>query len=383
MATVQKVLIVGGGIGGLSAGVALRKAGGPAPRFSVDLAELSGEYNVYGVGIIQPSNALRALDSLGLADACMERGSPYGNVKMCTASGFTFTEVGTPPMGRLPVHNGISRRILHDILHESAQAQGVNFSMGLTVSAIENSDEGVSVTFTNGSTGHYDLLVGADGVNSKVRKLVFGDYKPRYTGQSVWRYAFGRSEGLETGYMFMGKQTKAGLIPMTANTMYMFVVSAEGDDNPFIAEAELVPRFKALLAEYSAPMVVNMVDQITDPKGVIYRPLETLLMPAPWYKGRVVMIGDAVHATIPQLGQGAGLAIEDAVVLGEELSVGDDLPAALDRYMARRYERCKMVVDVSAQIGELEQLEWKGQLPEGANIGALMGRTLGALGAPI
>ncbi|MBO0938251.1 FAD-dependent oxidoreductase [Fibrella sp. HMF5335] len=374
----KKALIVGGGIGGLSAGVALRKA-----QFEVHLAELSQAYDVYGVGIIQPSNALRALDSLGLADACIERGSPYGKVKMCSAGGFPFTEVGTPPMGRLPVHNGISRRILHDVLHEGAQAAGVIFRMGLSVSAIDNSDEGVSVTFTDGSTDHYDLLVGADGVNSHVRKLIFGDHKPRYTGQSVWRYAFERLKELETGYMFMGKQTKAGLIPMTASSMYMFVVSAEGADNPFIPETELVPRLRALLAEYSAPMVTSVVDQITDPKGVIYRPLETLLMPAPWYKGRVVMMGDAVHATIPQLGQGAGLAIEDAVVLGEELTVGDAVSAALDRYMARRYERCKMVVDVSAQVGEWEQLDWQGKLPEEANIGALMGRTLGALGAPI
>jgi 2-polyprenyl-6-methoxyphenol hydroxylase-like FAD-dependent oxidoreductase len=130
-------------------------------------------------------------------------------------------------------------------------------------------------------------------------------------------------------------------------------------------------------------MVTNVVDQITDPKGVIYRPLETLLMPAPWYKNRVAMIGDAVHATIPQLGQGAGLAIEDAVVLGEELANADDPQAAFDRYMVRRYDRCKMVVDVSAQVGEWEQLEWQGRLPEGANIGALMGKTLAALGAPI
>ncbi|TAE31828.1 MAG: monooxygenase [Cytophagales bacterium] len=374
----KKALIVGGGIGGLSAGVALRKIG-----LEVDLVEITPAFNVYGVGIIQPSNALRALDSLGLADACMERGSPYGKVKMCTATGFMFTELGTPPFGRLPVHNGISRRILHDVLYQGAQAAGVNLHMGKTVEAIDNTDTGVAVTFTDDSTEQYDLVVGADGVNSNVRNLVFGDYKPRYTGQSVWRYAFERPAELETGYMFMGKQTKAGLIPMTADTMYMFVVSAEGEDNPFIPEDELVPRLRSLLDEYSAPMITNVIEQITDPKGVIYRPLETLLMPGPWYKNRVVMIGDAVHATIPQLGQGAGLAIEDAVVLGEELAIGDDPQAAFDRYMARRYDRCKMVVDVSAQVGELEQLEWQGRLPEGANIGALMGKTLFALGAPI
>ncbi len=374
----KKALIVGGGIGGLSAGVALRKAG-----FNVDLIEISPAFNVYGVGIIQPSNALRALDALGLADACMERGSPYGKVKMCTATGHIFTELGPPPMGRIPAHNGISRRILHDVLYEGAVNQCVYVKMGLTVDVIDNTDEGVSVTFSDGSTDQYDLLVGADGVNSNVRRLVFGDYKARYTGQSVWRYAFARPDTLDTAYIFMGRQTKVGLVPMTADTMYMFVVSSEGADNPFIPEHELVPRLRALLDEYAAPMVTAVVDEITDPNRVIYRPLETLLIPGPWHKGRVVMLGDAVHATIPQLGQGAGLAIEDAVVLGEELAVGDAPQAAFDRYMTRRYDRCKMVVDASAQIGEWEQLEWQGKLPEGANIGALMGKTLGAMGAAI
>ncbi|MBO0951924.1 FAD-dependent monooxygenase [Fibrella forsythiae] len=377
MSSIKKALVVGGGIGGLSAGVALRQAG-----VEVDLIELHPTFNVYGVGIIQPSNALRALDSLGLADRCMERGSPYGPVKMCAANGFKFAETGTPPMGRLPVHNGISRRILHDVLHEGAIANQVKIRMDVTVSAIDNGPDAATVTFSDGSTGVYNLVVGSDGVYSQVRGLVLGDYKPRYTGQSVWRYAFPRAADLDTGYIFFGKKTKVGLIPMTADRMYMFVVSAEGND-PKIPEAELVPRLKALVADYEAPMVRAVVDQITDPKGVIYRPLETLLLPAPWYNNRVLLIGDAVHATIPQLGQGAGLAIEDAVVLGELVQSGDPLPTILENFMNRRFSRCKMVVDASNTLGEWEQLEWQGQLPEGANMGALMGKTLGAMGAPI
>ncbi len=377
MTSIKKALVVGGGIGGLSAGIALRKAG-----IDVDLIELHPTFNVYGVGIIQPSNALRALDSLGLADDCMKRGSPYGPVKMCASNGFQFGVAGTPPLGRLPVHNGISRRILHEVLLNGAKANELPIRMGLTVASLQNGPDSVAVTFTDGSTGDYDLVVGSDGVYSNIRNLVLGDYAPRYTGQSVWRYAFPRPADLDTGYIFFGKQTKVGLIPMTADTMYMFVVSAEGDD-PKIPEAELVPRLKSLLAEYESPMVRAVIDQITDPKGVIYRPLETLLIADSWYKNRVLLIGDAVHATIPQLGQGAGLAIEDAVVLGELLQSGDPLPTVLDNFMKRRYDRCKMVVDASNTLGEWEQLDWKGQLPEGANMGALMGKTLGALGAPI
>jgi 2-polyprenyl-6-methoxyphenol hydroxylase-like FAD-dependent oxidoreductase len=256
--------------------------------------------------------------------------------------------------------------------------------MGLTVSEIENEGTRVGVKFTDGTEGSYQLVVGADGVNSKVRNMVFGEQKPQYVGSSVWRYAFKRPAELETGYMFFGKKTKLGLIPMTADTIYMFVVSAEGEDNPFIPEEELVPRLKAYVSQYPAKMVADLVDQITDPKGVIYRPLETLVMPAPWYKNRVLIIGDAAHATIPQMGSGAALAIEDAVVLAEELEKDQSVEAVLEAYMSRRYERCKMVCDASETLAKWEQMEWQGiPLPEGANMGALMGKTLAALTAPI
>ncbi|MCU7549759.1 FAD-dependent monooxygenase [Chitinophagaceae bacterium LB-8] len=378
MPTVNKVLIVGGGIGGLSSGIALAKNG-----CSVTIAELHKEFNVYGVGIIQPANALRALDALGLAEEALRRGSPYGMVKMCTAAGHVFTEVGVPSIGRLPSHNGISRRILHEILYEEAVKQGVVFRMGTSVAAIENKGEEVSVQFTDDSTGTYDLLIGADGINSKVRSLVFGNYKPRYTNESVWRYPFKRLPELETGYMFMGRHSKAGLIPMTADTMYMFLVTSEGEDNPFIPEHELVPRMRAWLGEYSAPMIKKVVDEITDPKKVVYRPLEVLFVPAPWYENRVVLIGDAVHATIPQLGQGAGLALEDSIVLAELLQKESEVEEALHKFMDRRLARCKMVVDTSVQLGELEQLDWKGRLPEGTNLGAIIGKASAAMMQPI
>src|SRR4051812_8213854 len=180
MSAINKVLIVGGGIGGLSSGIALCKLG-----CEVVLVELQNEFNVYGVGIIQPANALRALDALGLADEAMRQGSPYGMVKMCTASGHPFTEVGVPPIGRLPSHNGISRRILHEILYEEAKKQGVVFHMGATVAEMENGEDEVRVVLTNGLSGTYDILVGSDGVNSKVRSMILGNYKAKYTGQSV------------------------------------------------------------------------------------------------------------------------------------------------------------------------------------------------------
>lgn len=379
MSSIKKVLIVGGGIGGLSLGIALRRAG-----IDAEIVELNKEFNVYGVGIIQQANALRALDALGVADETMRRGSPYGKVKMCAPTGFSFAELGNPPMAHYPIHNGISRKILHDILYQAAVENGVTFRMGTTVSEIENKATHVNVKFTDNTEGSYELVVGADGVNSKVRSLVFGDYTPQYIGSSVWRYPFKRHPNLDTGYMFFGKKTKLGLIPMTADSMYMFVVSAEGENNPIIPQSELVSRLKAYVSEYPAPMVQDILDQITDTDKVNYRPLETLMMPAPWYKNRVVMIGDAAHATIPQLGSGAALAIEDAVVLAELLKTNDNIETILENYMKRRYERCKTIVEVSNQLAEWERMEWNGiPLPEGANMGALMGKTLAGLAAPI
>jgi 2-polyprenyl-6-methoxyphenol hydroxylase-like FAD-dependent oxidoreductase len=379
MSSIKKVLIVGGGIGGLSTGIALRRAG-----IDAEIVELSKEYNVYGVGIIQQANALRALDALGVAEETMRRGSPYGKVKMCAPTGFQFGEAGTPPMGHYPTHNGISRKILHDVLYEAALKNGVVIRMGVTVSDIENEGTRVSVKFTDNTEGEYQLVVGADGINSKVRSLVFGDYEAKYIGSSVWRYPFKRPAELETGYMFFGKKTKVGLIPMTADMMYMFIVAAEGDDNLIIPQEEFVARMKAHLAEYPVKMLADRIEEITDATKAVYSPLKTLMMSESWFKNRVVMIGDAAHATIPQLGSGAALAIEDAVVLGEELQKDQSVEDALTNYMTRRFERCKMVIDASNTLAEWEQMEWKGiPLPEGANMGMLMGKTLAALAAPI
>lgn len=379
MAAVQRVLIVGGGIGGLSLGIGLRQKG-----IEAEIVEIQQEYKIYGSGIIQQANALRALDELGVADEAMEKGSPYGQVKMCTATGFEFGKAGPPPLGKFPSHNGISRRTLHEILFARAKELGVEFRMGTSVVSIENNADSSVVQFTDATKGTYEVVVAADGIYSKVRELVFGKFEPEYVKASVWRYTFKRPKDLETGYMYMGKKAKVGLIPTTSDTIYMFVVTMEGEDNPFIPKDELVARLSGYLDEFEVPFVKEVQPQITDPDEVNYRPLEIMTVPAPWYKDRVIMIGDSAHATVPQLGSGAALAIEDAVVLAEELGKDQSVEQAFENHMARRYERCKAIVDASEQLVEWEKLEFSGQgLPEGANIGALMGKAMGLLRQPI
>lgn len=379
MTAIKKALIVGGGIGGLSLGIGLRQKG-----IAAEIIELQQEYNVYGAGIIQQANALRALDALGVADETMRRGAPYGKVKMCSSTGFAFAETGTPPIGRFPSHNGISRRILHDILYEEAVRLGVQFRMGTSVTAIHDHEDQVEVHFTDATFCNYEIVVAADGIYSKVRSLVFGEFPPQYAGASVWRYTFPRPAGLETGHMFFGKRSKLGLIPTTDDTIYMFVVTSEGQGNPFVPKEEQLDRLKTYLEEYEASFVKEVYPFLTDPEGINYRPLEVINIPKPWYKNRVILIGDAAHATVPQLGSGAALAIEDAVVLSEELAGKPSVAAAFAAYMDRRYERCKRIVDASEQVVAWEKLEFSGQpLPEGVNLGAFMGKTLMSLVEPI
>lgn len=331
MTQINKILVVGGGIGGQSVAIGLKKAG-----FAVDVVEVLSEFNVYGVGIIQQANALRALDAIGVADEVMRRGSPYGKVKLCLPHGVQIGEAGTPPIGRFPSHNGISRRILHDVLFEEAQKIGLKYRMGVTVESIDNQSDSANVTFTDGTTHIYDIVIAADGVHSKVRKLIFGEFKPTYVGLSVWRYPFKRPAGLDTGYIFFNKKHKIGVIPMTAESCYIFLNSAEGA-NPLIPEDQLVEKLKGYMSAYPVAVVQELIPQVTDAKLVNYRALETLKMPAPWYKNRVVVLGDAAHTTIPQLGSGAALAIEDAVVLIEELQKEGEVAEMLNRYMKRRY----------------------------------------------
>jgi 2-polyprenyl-6-methoxyphenol hydroxylase-like FAD-dependent oxidoreductase len=375
--TLQNVLVVGGGIGGQSAAIALKKVG-----INVEIVEIQKAFNVYGVGIIQQQNALRALDAIGIGQEALRRGSPYGQVKMLTAGGHPVGLAGAPPTEKYPSHNGISRRILHDVMYEEAQKLEIPFRMGVTVAELQNDENGVEVTFTDGSTGSYDLVVASDGINSKIRGMVFGEMKPRYVGLSVWRYPFPRHEDLDTGYIYYGRKSKIGFIPMNTDSMYMFLVSTEGE-NPVVAEDNLVSKLRGYMAEYPAKIAQDSMAQVVDSKLVNYRPLEALRLAAHWYKNRVVIIGDAAHATIPQLGSGAALAIEDAVVLVDELQKQAEVSAALEAFMNRRYDRCMMVVNASETLGEWELLEFNGKpLPEGAHPGALIGKTIGGLMAP-
>ncbi len=353
MTDVKRILVVGGGIGGLTSTIALRRAG-----FAVDVVEKNPAWDVYGVGIIQPGNALRALHQLGLAEAAVAQGHPINGDAAFLGDGVTkLAENEWPPLvPGLPPGNGITRPRLHRILQDAVLGSGADVRTGVTPATLDDGADGVTVAFSDGATRDYDLVVGADGLYSQVRETAFGpEVGPKYTGQVCWRYNLPRIEGLDKIHVYIGATGTAGFVPLAADLMYMLTIEKPPEGAPLRLPREgLAAVYRERLAQFGGPVAEHR-DLIVDDEAVVYRPVENVVVPAPWHRGRVVLIGDAAHATSPHCGQGAAQAIEDGIVLSEELRAQDSVAAALDAYMARRFERCRFIVEGSADIGRWEQ----------------------------
>ncbi len=346
----NKVLIVGGGIAGLSLAIALRNR-----NIAVEIVEIKKVWTVYGVGIIQQCNVVRAMAQLGILQRYLAASFSFDCVGVYTPDG---KRVAMIPGRRLagpeyPANLGISRLKLHEVLSHEAQTCGAKVFTGVTVDSLQESGSGVHVRFTDGRESDFDIVVGADGIFSRIRTMEFPDApQPRYTGQAVWRYNFRRPPEIDHLATFRGNKVNVGLVPLSQDLMYMFVTTME-PGNPKMPPEKLDVLMRNRLAGFGG-MVADVAAQIDDASQVVYKPMEVVLVPAPWYRGRVVIIGDAAHSTTPHLGQGAGMAIEDAIVLAEELDTDRPVSQQLAAFMQRRYDRCKFVVDSSLRIGEWE-----------------------------
>ena len=348
---VKKALIVGGGIAGMSAAIALRKRG-----VEVDLIDIDPLWRVYGAGISITGATLRAFKALGILSDVMQQAYTGDGIQVCDVNGNPVHIVPTPIVAAsdVPGSGGIMRPVLHSILSSRTKELGAQVRLGITVDKLTSDNNGVNAVFSDGGSKRYDVAIGADGVFSRVRNLLFPSAPgPEYTGQCVWRITVPRPESVVRRMFFLGGPLKAGLTPVSKSEMYMFLLEP-APKREIIAPEKLPSALFKLMHGYGG-VLSDIRDKLNPLSQIILRPLECFLLQRPWEIGRVILIGDAAHPTTPQLASGAGMAVEDALVLAEELTQQPSVQQAFAGFMDRRYERCRMVVENSLEIGRLEQ----------------------------
>lgn len=328
----------------MTSAIALGRSG-----HQITVIEKDPDWAVYGVGIIQQGNVIRAIRELGIIDDYLDAGFGFDFVEVFTSTGQKVARIPSPKLVEgYPASVGIGRRALHTVLGQQAQAAGADVRLGVTVDNLEDDGGQVTVCFSDGGSEQFDMLIGADGLYSRTRQQIFPDApKPAFTGQAVWRYNFPKPDELDCLQAYDGA-VGAGLVPLSSDLMYMFVTTPE-PENPRYPLKGLAAAMRGKLASMPAA-ILKLAKQVTDDSAVVYKPLETLFITGDWHKGRIVLLGDAVHATTPHLGQGAGMAIEDSLVLAEEINRAGTPEKAFDAYRARRHARCKFIVETSLSI---------------------------------
>lgn len=352
MANVRKVLVVGGGIAGLTLAVALRRRG-----LAVDVVEIQPRWKVLGVGISLTGPTLRALQAIDLIDQCVAVSFGFERIIFADAAGREFGALNLPKLcgPDYPATVAIARSALHDVLIRAAERLGASVRLGTSVVGLDQAADAVDTTFSDESRRTYDAVIGCDGFHSTVRKLAFGDLpQANFTGLAVWRATMPRLTDVECMQMFYGPRTKAGVNPHSGAEMFLFLVQPIGSGER-LAPDRMHVLLSEQLRDFSGRVMEHARAHITDPAKVDYRPMTAFLLPAPWHRGCVAVIGDAAHTTTPHLATGAGIAIEDAVVLAEMLAGHGPVPETFERFAERRFARCRLVVDTAVQLGEMEK----------------------------
>lgn len=367
MPAVNTVLVVGSGLAGTATAIHLADRG-----VAVDLVEITPDVAAVGSGITLQGNALRELRNLGVWDRVQEKGYGFDSLGLRAPdpAGTLLVEIPDARTGGpdLPATLGMPRPDLARILHDRAGEAGVKVRFGITAIGLHQDGAGVDVDFSDGTAARYDLVVGADGIRSSVRRMLGVELETRPTGMGIWR-AFGPRPAsvTRTDLFYGGRCYIAGYCPTGEDSLYAYVVE-DAQDRSALSPEECLATMRGLASAYHGPWD-DILAALDDPARVNYTWFETHVLPAPWNRGRVVLIGDAAHSCPPTLAQGGAQALEDAAVLAELLLAADTLDDDLwDAFTARRQARAAAVVEASVQLGQWLLDHEQGDVP------GLMGR---------
>ncbi|MCZ4316941.1 FAD-dependent oxidoreductase [Comamonadaceae bacterium G21597-S1] len=345
------VVIVGGGIAGCTLAILLAARG-----VAVTVVERQRQWQFHGSGIFVYSNGLAALQAIGVLPAILDSGFAIarGRNVYYDQRGEPITETFYPhaPGTGLPPILGIRRAELHRILLERMQALQVRVRLDCTVATLDDPAGGdaVRLQLADGTALQASLVIGADGVRSQLRSMLFGAVEPVDTGFGVWRSIHRRPAHLVDKIMMMGVGKRLGIMPISDEQLYVYATTNE-PGHPFYEPATLHRTMREKFAEFEGPARA-FLDDLREPTQAFYTAVEEVRLPLPWSRGRVGLIGDAAHASTPFMGQGGAMAMEDSIVLADMLARGDDVAQTLAAFGARRQPKCAFVQEASRRVGE-------------------------------
>lgn len=350
MSAVSRVAIVGSGVAGTAAAILLAEGG-----VEVDVFEVKPELSTLGSGITLQGNALRVFDRLGVWKQVKGAGYSFDQTGL-RAPGPDAPVIAQIPDARTggpeyPAVAGMYRPDLARILADRATELGARIHYGTTVAGFTQDADGVDVTLSDGSTGRYDLLIGADGLHSDIRKQLGIEVEPERTGMGIWRAFVPRPKDVtQTDLYYGGPVYIAGYTPTSEAMMYAFLVEPAQDRH--LSSEEGVEVMKELSRAYGGPWN-EIRDSLDDASRVNYTWFTQHVVPDAWNRGRVVIVGEAAHSCPPTIAQGAAQAAEDSLVLSELLLSRDEVDQSLwDEFHARRLPRATEVVEASVQLGQ-------------------------------
>lgn len=353
---IQRVIVVGAGIGGLVLTRALVRLG-----VAVDLVELSAAPRALGAGITLGANAMRILSELGVGDDVARRGCPITLGAITDGAGRVLSSASLNEVeARYGRSIAIARSELHGALCHGLWGDDsglVRTRFGTTVKQLDVTASGVDIELESGQHLQAAALIGADGIRSHVRKLAFGSLEPGYAGYTCWRFAGRVPGGLSQAVEMWGAGQRVGLVPLRGDDeVYTFFVDNAPRGTPSDPARRTAAFLRSRFASFAGDVPRVLAALGDDSAELLHHDIEEVSLPS-WVRGPVALLGDAAHAMTPNMGQGAAMAIEDAYVLARELAAHDAASTALVAYEARRRPR---VTDIQARSRSLGQVaQWQ------------------------
>lgn len=347
----MKAIVIGAGIGGLCAAIALRQAG-----FEVVLYEQAAAIREVGTGLSLWPNAIKALDKLGVGQTLRQVSIPQADGGIHDWQGRLISSASTEFIQRTfgaPVIMAHRAELLNMLIEA---AHNVPMHIGMRLKQYEQDNHSITAVFENGQHESADVLIGADGIKSVVRTQMLGaSHAPRYAGYTAWRAIAPYSSPTATQFWgeSWGRGARFGVVPVNNGRVYWFAVQNAPEHMPAPPEGH-----KAYLLQHFGDWHHPIADvlQATDETVILQNGIYDIVPLSRWTDGRAALLGDAAHAMTPNLGQGACQAMEDAVALKTAFGLSSDVGAALKAYQAARLPRANAIATQSRQIGQVGQL---------------------------